>query len=54
MSTFGKKMEKSGASIGNRKIDSDEALGVNFKALNNIMVAEIKIDALVENPYQRC
>ncbi len=52
MSTFGKKMEKSGASIGNRKIDSDEALGVNFKALNNIMVAEIKLDALVENPYQ--
>ncbi len=52
MSSFSKKMEKTSMQIGNRKIDSDEALGVNFKELNNMVVAEIKIDALIENPYQ--
>ena len=52
MSSFGKKMEKTSMHIGNRKIDSDQALGVNFKESNNMIVAEIKIDALIQNPYQ--
>jgi len=52
MSSFGKKMEKTSMQIGNRKIDSDQALGVNFKESNNMIVAEIKIDALIQNPYQ--
>ena len=52
MSDFKKAMEKKGTLVGNRVANSDEALGINFKDLDNVILADIKIDSLRENPYQ--
>lgn len=52
MSDFKKAMEKKGTLVGNRIANSDEALGINFKDLDNVILADIKIDSLRENPYQ--
>ncbi|NBK98077.1 MAG: ParB/RepB/Spo0J family partition protein [Erysipelotrichia bacterium] len=52
MSDFKKAMEKKGTLVGNRLANSDEALGVNFKDLDNVILADIKIDSLRENPHQ--
>lgn len=52
MSDFKKAMEKKGTLVGNRVANSDEALGINFKDLDNVILADIKIDSLRENPHQ--
>lgn len=52
MSDFNKKMEKKGPLIGSRKTNSDEALGINFKDLVDVILADIKIDSLQDNPHQ--
>jgi ParB family chromosome partitioning protein len=53
MSDFSKALQKKGtASLGHRKTNSDEALGVNFRDSNNVVLAEVKLDALETNPYQ--
>jgi ParB family chromosome partitioning protein len=52
MSEFKKAMEKKGTLVGNRVANSDEALGINFKDLDNVILADIKIDSLRENPHQ--
>lgn len=52
MPDFNKAMKNKGALVGNRQANSDEALGINFKELENIILADIKIDALRENPHQ--
>ena len=52
MSDFKKAMEKKGTLVGNRVANSDEALGINFKDLDNVILADIKIDSRRENPHQ--
>jgi len=52
MSDFKKAMEKKGTLVGNRVANSDEALGINFKDLDNVILADIKIESLRENPHQ--
>lgn len=52
MPDFNKAMKNKGALVGNRQANSDEALGINFKELENVILADIKIDALRENPHQ--
>lgn len=44
--------EEKGNSLGSRKINSDEALGVNFKDAENIKLAAVRLDSLEANPYQ--
>lgn len=52
MSKFDEAIKKKGNILGSRKINSDEALGVNFKDAENIRLAEVRLDSLEINPYQ--
>lgn len=46
--------DKAGAKpfIGQRKIEADEALGINFTEPDDILLVNIKLSALEENPFQ--
>ena len=52
MSKFEDAMKKKQSTLGNRRVNSDEALGVNFKDAENIRLAEVRLDSLETNPYQ--
>ena len=52
MSKFEDAMKKKQPVLGNRRVNSDEALGVNFKDAENIRLAEVRLDSLETNPYQ--
>lgn len=51
MASFTKKVEGK-KTIGNRKINADEAIGLVFGDVQNAQLVAIKLGALLENPYQ--
>lgn len=51
MANFTKKIEGK-KTIGNRKINADEAIGLVFGDVKNAQLVAIKLGALLENPYQ--